>query len=44
MKSKSSLSEKRCLMSVNTLKEGVDIKSCDTLIFLEHKNSFIDIV
>ena len=29
--------EKRCLMSVNTLKEGIDIKNCDSLLFFESK-------
>ena len=36
--------EIRILFSVNTLSEGIDIKCCDTCLFLDDRNSIINII
>ena len=34
----------RCLFSVNTLSEGIDIKCCDTCLFLDDRNSIVSVI
>ena len=36
--------EIRCLFSVNTLSEGIDIKCCDTCLFLDDRKSIISVI
>jgi len=36
--------EIRCLFSVNTLSEGIDIKCCDTCLFLDDRNSIVSVI